>query len=132
MLPLCADGVERATLEQAEHRLGHRLPDDLREFLRVSDGSEWVEFPECSIQILSLKELLSVWELPESDRSGPHRLIDIASDGGRERFCFDPASGHIVMLDITWEDGEPPVCATSLTELVDKLANGWSPFPIDE
>jgi len=34
------------------------------------------------------------------------------------------------MLDITWEAGEPPACARSLTELVSKLADGWSPFEL--
>ena len=31
------------------------------------------------------------------------------------------------MLDITWKDDEPPACASNLTELVNKLAEGWDP-----
>jgi len=130
LLPLREAGVSERALVIAEQRLGHRLPEDLRHFLRVSDGSRWADFPQCGCQVLSLGELMSMWELPQEHRSGPPRLIDVASDGSRERFCLDPASGNLVMLDITWEAGEPPTCARSLTELVSKLADGWSPFEL--
>jgi SMI1 / KNR4 family (SUKH-1) len=128
LLPTRDVGVAEVALALAEQRLGHRLPQDLRDFLRVSDGSQWADFPQCGCQVLSLSELMSMWELPEEHRAGPPRLIDVASDGSRERFCLDPASGHIVMLDISWEEGEPPICARTLTELVSKLADGWNPF----
>jgi|SRR5215208_5158286 len=128
LLPLRDAGVSEEELAMAERRLGDRLPEDLRGFLRISDGSQWADFPQCGCRVLSLSELMSMWELPQGHRSGPARLIDIASDGSRERFCLDPAFGHIVMLDITWEGGEPPICAQTLTELVTKLADGWNPF----
>jgi hypothetical protein len=107
--------------------LAHRLPDDLRAFLLISNGSEWVNFPATGFEILSLQQTVDVTKLPE--RAGPQRLIDVATDGSRERFCFDPASHEIVMLDIVGD--EPPVvCASTLTELVPKLAGGWDPFEL--
>jgi hypothetical protein len=122
-------GVSVADVDRAEQAFGHRLPDDLREFWLISNGSEWTEFPAMGIAVLSLEDARSLWELPETDRSGPQRLIDIASDGSRERFCLDPTSGKIVFLDIVGD--EPPVeCASSLTELVEKLATGWDPFDL--
>jgi len=132
LLPVRDAGVSEDALAIAEQRLEHRLPQDLRDFLRVSDGSHWADFPQCGCRVLSLSELMSMWELPGEHRSGPPRLIDVASDGSRERFCLDPTSGHIVMLDITWEEGEPPICAGSLTELVSKLADGWNPFELHD
>src|SRR5215218_3757222 len=104
LLPVRDAGVSEDALAIAEQRLEHRLPQDLRDFLRVSDGSHWADFPQCGCRVLSLSELMSMWELPGEHRSGPPRLIDVASDGSRERFCLDPTSGHIVMLDITWEE----------------------------
>ena len=129
--PVRDAGVSEGALAMAEQRLGHRLPQDFRDFLRVSDGSQWADFPQCGCQV-SASELMSMWELPDEHRSGPPRLIDVASDGSRERFCLDPASGHMVMLDITWEEGEPPACARSHTELVFKLADGWNPFELQD
>jgi hypothetical protein len=130
LLPLGDRGVSQDELTRAERRLGRRLPEDLRNFLRISDGSNWMDFPGCGFMVLPLADLMGLWELPEDHRAGPSRLIDIASDGSRERFCLDPASDEIVMLDITWQDGDPPTCATSLTDLVVKLAGGWDPFEI--
>jgi hypothetical protein len=88
LLPVRDAGVSDGALAIAEQRLGHRLPQDPRDFLRVSDGSRWAEFPQCGCQVLSLSELMSSWELPEEHRSGPPRLIDvagleIASAGGK-------------------------------------------------
>ena len=132
LLPVRTAGVSEDALAIAEQRLGHRLPEDLREFLRVSNGSQWAEFPQCGFKVLSLSELTNMSELSETHRPGPPRLIDVASDGSRERFCLDPESGHIVMLDVTWEEGDPPTCARSLTELVSKLADGWNPFELQD
>jgi hypothetical protein len=57
--------------------------------------------------------------------------VDLAGDGSRERFCFDPDSGGIVMLDITWENDEPVVqVSRTLTELANRLAAGWDPFSV--
>jgi hypothetical protein len=44
-------------LELAEAGLGHRLPADVRDFLLLSDGSDWVDFPECGLQVLSLADM---------------------------------------------------------------------------
>jgi hypothetical protein len=127
LLPLRDAGVTRSDLEAAEQALAHRLPDDVREFLLRSDGSDWTDFSAIGFQLLSLKDILGSAQLPE--RAGPKRLIDVASDGSRERFCLDPATNEIVMLDIVGD--EPPVvCASTLTELVAKLAGGWSPFEL--
>jgi hypothetical protein len=127
LVPVRDAGVTRTDLETAEHALEHRLPDDLREFLLISNGSQWADFPASGFEILSLQQTLSLAQLPE--RAGPRRLIDVASDGSRERFCFDPASHQILMLDIVGD--EPPViCASTLTELVEKLASGWDPFEL--
>ena len=129
LLPLRPPGVAPGELETAEAELGHRLPADVRAFLLESDGSGWVDFPQCGLEVLSLADARSMWALPEEERSGPQRLVDLASDGSRERFCFDPESGGIVMLDITWEVGEPLVqVANTLTELAQRLAAGWDPF----
>jgi hypothetical protein len=65
----------------------------------------------------------------EPSRAGPAHLIDLASDGTRERFCFDPLMNEIVMLDIVGD--EPPVVsASTLTELAERLAAGWDPFDL--
>jgi hypothetical protein len=129
LLPHASPGVSLSALQAAENRLGVALPGDLREFLLVSDGSEWADFPGCGFQVLSLEDMLGIWSLPEEHRSGPQRLIDVGSDGSRERFCFDPQASSIVLLDITSE--EPPVvCASTVTELVQKLADGWDPFSL--
>jgi hypothetical protein len=127
LLPVRDAGVTASRLEAAERALAHRLPDDLRAFLLISNGSEWVNFPAIGFEILSLEQAVNVTKLPE--RAGPQRLIDVATDGSRERFCFDPASHEIVMLDIAGD--EPPVvCASTLTELVTKLAGAWDPFEL--
>jgi cell wall assembly regulator SMI1 len=127
LLPVRDAGVTASELEAAERSLGHRLPNDIREFLLVSNGSEWADFPAIGSQILSLQDTVGLAQLPE--RAGPQRLIDVASDGSRERFCVDPASGEIVWLDIV--GAEPPVvCASTLTDLVTKLARGWNPFDL--
>ena len=89
LLPLRDRGVSQDELARAEQRLGRRLPEDLRDFLRISDGSEWIDFPGCGFMVLSLADLMRNWELPAEHRAGPSRLIDIASDGSRERFCLD-------------------------------------------
>jgi hypothetical protein len=123
-LRLRGTGVTRSDLEAAEHALAYRLPDDVREFLLISDGSDWTDFPAIGFQVLSLEDILGLAGL--SERAGPKHLIDVASDGSRERFCFDPATNEIVMLDIV--GSEPVVCASTLTELVEKLAEGWDPF----
>ena len=66
-----------------------------------------------------------MFALGEEDRSGPQHLLDIASDGSRERFCLD--HDGIVLTDIVGD--EPPVpVATTLTELVERLAAGWNPL----
>jgi hypothetical protein len=128
LLPLRDAGVSEEELAMAERRLGTDCPRIFAVFCGSAMCSQWADFPQCGCRVLSLSELMSMWELHEEHRSGPARLIDIASDGSRERFCLDPAFGHIVMLDITWEGGEPPICAQTLTELVTKLADGWNPF----
>jgi hypothetical protein len=129
LLPHASTGVLLSDLNEAERQFGVALPDDLREFLLVSDGSPWVDFPECGFQMLSLNDMLAVWSSSATDRSGPPHLIDVASDGSRERFCVDPPSSGIVFLNITAE--EPPVqCASTVTELVQKLADGWDPFSL--
>jgi len=125
-LPLRETGVMRSDLEAAEHALAHRLPDDVREFLLISDGSDWTDFPAIGFQLLSLEHILGLARLPV--RAGPKHLIDVASDGSRERFCFDPVTKEIVMLDIVGI--EPVGCASTLTELVEKLAQGWDPFDL--
>jgi hypothetical protein len=127
LLPLRDAGLTTSDIEAAEQALAHRLPDDLREFLLVSNGSEWTDFAAIGFEVLSLGQILDLAKLP--DRAGPKRLIDVASDGSRERFCFDPASHEVVMLDIVGD--EPPVvCASTLTELVEKLEAGWDPFDL--
>jgi SMI1 / KNR4 family (SUKH-1) len=127
LVPVRDAGATASDLEAAERALGHRRPDDVREFLLISNGSEWADFPAIGFEILSLATILDVAELPE--RAGPQHLTDVASDGSRERFCFDPGSDEILMLDIVGE--EPPiVCASTLTELAEKLAGGWDPFDL--
>ena len=125
LVPLRGCAVAPGDLDAAEQALSQALPDDLREFLLVSDGSEWADFPACGIFIHPLEQTLGL--RASHERAGPRRLIDVASDGSRERFCLDPATGAIVMLDIVGD--EPPVaCASTLTELVETLASGWDPF----
>ncbi len=129
LLPLREAGVTPDALEDAERQLRRRLPEDHREFLLTSNGSVWKHFPSIGFQILTLEDARDIWALSEEDRAGPADLIDIASDGSRERFCLDPMSGAIVMLDVAAE--EPAVeCAKTLTELVEKLAAGWVPFDL--
>ena len=127
LLQPAGEGVSPEALSAGEERIGRRLPEDVREFLLESDGSAWTDFPECGIQVLRLADIVEVWELPEGHRSGPRRLVDVASDGSRERFCFDPRTQSIVQLDIVG-DTPPVAVASSLTELVEKLAAGWDPF----
>ena len=127
--PLRPPGVSEEQINEAEVMLGHALPADVVEFWRVSDGSDWVAFPEFTIQVLSLAEARQLWTLGPEDRAGPQRLVDLASDGSRERFCFDPKSGQIVLIDITWEQDEPDApCAPTLTDVVTRLAEGWNPL----
>lgn len=129
LLPLRPPGVSEDRIKAAEAELGHALPPDVVEFWSVSNGSEWVGFRNFSIQVHSLDGVLQLWRLGPTDRAGAQRLVDVASDGSRERFCFDPESGQIVLIDITWEGEEPDApCAATLTEVVNKLAQGWDPF----
>jgi hypothetical protein len=52
--------------------------------------------------------------LPHAPAGVSTQALDIGSDGSRERFCFDPQAGNIVLLDIVGD--EPPVvCASTLT-----------------
>ena len=126
LLPLRDRGVPQAELESAEQLLGRRLPEDVREFLLISDGTDWVDFPMTGFMVLPLDQVVGLWQLPE--RAGPSQLIDVASDGSRERFCLNPPSDETVMLDITGAGADQPACAESLTDLVVKLAGGWDPF----
>ena len=129
LLPLRPRGVSAERIDEAEAMLGHALPVDVVEFWRGSDGSEWVAFPNFSIEVLSLDDARKMWTLGPEDRAGAQRLVDLASDGSRERFCFDPCSGQIVLIDITWEQDEPDApCAPTLTEVVTRLAEGWNPL----
>jgi hypothetical protein len=129
MLPLRPPGVSGERIKDAEAIVGHALPVDVVEFWSVSDGSDWVAFPNFSIQVLSLAQAIELWRLGPQDRAGAQRLVDIASDGSRERFCFDPDSGQIVLIDITWEQEEPEApCAPTLTDVVIRLAQGWDPL----
>ena len=129
LLPLREPGVTPDALEDAERQLGRRLPDDHRKFLLMSNGSVWKRFPSIGFQILALEDARDIWALSVEDRAGPAHLIDIASDGSRERFCVDPMSGAIVMLDVAAD--EPAVeCARTLTGLVEQLAAGWDPFDL--
>jgi cell wall assembly regulator SMI1 len=129
ILPLRPSGVSDERIKEAEAMLGHALPVDVVEFWSVSDGSDWVAFPDFSIQVLSLAEAIQLWRLGPQDRAGAQRLVDIASDGSRERFCFDPNSGQIVLIDITWDQEEPDApCAATLTDVVNRLAEGWNPL----
>jgi SMI1/KNR4 family protein SUKH-1 len=130
LLPLADTSVSRSELAEAERKLGTPLPTDLRDFLLASDGSVWTDFPECAFQINRLQSILDLWSLPAEDRSGPQHIIDVASDGSRVRFCFDPRTGGIVILDITSD--QPVAVASTLTELVQKLRAGWNPFSVYE
>jgi hypothetical protein len=129
MLPLRPPGVSADRIAAAEARLGHALPSDLVEFWRISDGSEWIAFPEFGFAIYSLDTAERLSTLGPEDRTGPQRLVDVATDGARERFCYDPQSGQIVLIHVTWEHGEPDApCAQTLTELVSRLFSGWDPW----
>ena len=130
LLPHTNAPVSLVELEAAEEMFGTSLPPDLREFLLVSNGSEWSAFAECGFQIHSLQTMLDLWTLPEEHRSGLH-VIDVASDGSRERYCFDPRTDGIVLQDIVG-DQAPAACASTITELVEKLSAGWKPFSVDD
>lgn len=92
-----------------------------------SDGSEWTAFSAPAIQVLSVEQIGDLHALAPDNRAGPARLVDLASDGGRERFCWDPRYDTIVWLDIVAEQ-DAVVCAATLTELVRRLAAGWDPW----
>ena len=131
LLPHTAPPVSLPQLEETERKFGTALPRDLREFLLVSDGSTWTDFAECGFQIHALRQMFELWSLPQEDRAGPQHLIDIASDGSRERFCFDPLTNDIILLDLV-TDKPPVACASTVTELVEKLSAGWNPFSVYE
>jgi len=111
------EGATPQAVAALESKLGHTLPADIRAFLLVSDGSEWATFSALAIQVLSVEQIGDLHALAPDHRTGSASLIDLANDGGRERFCRDPRCDTIVWLDITAEQ-DPVVCAATLTELI--------------
>jgi hypothetical protein len=71
---------------EREQALAHRLPDDLREFVLISNVSDWTAFSATGFQLLPLEDIVGIATLPK--RAGPKHLIDVASDGSRERFLL--------------------------------------------
>ena len=131
LLPHAAAPASVAELEEAERRFGTRLPPDLRDFLLVSHGSTWTAFAACSFQIHPRGQTFESWSLPQEHRAGPQQLIDIGTDRSRERLLFRPTDGPNRPLDIV-ADEPPAPCASTVTELVEKLTDGWNPFSIYE
>ena len=130
LLPHTSAPVLLSETRAAEETFRTSLPADLRDFLLVSDGSDWTAFPKSGFQIHPLRAMLDLWSLPSEARSEPQHIIDVATDGSRERFCFDPQGGDIVLIDIVGPD--PTRCASTLTELVQRLSSGWNPFSVLE
>jgi cell wall assembly regulator SMI1 len=113
-------GAAETDLTGLEGELGRPLPPDLREFLAVSDGSEWTKFPVLGIQVHAVATMLGLWRVNRG-------LVDVATDGSRERFCLD--GDAIVWTDVTGD--QPPVTvAQTLTEFVTRLSEGWDPWPL--
>ena len=103
-----------------EREIGRPLPDDVRDFLAVSDGSEFTEFPAVGVQVHAVATMLGLWRVNRN-------LLDLATDGSRERFCLDRDA--IVWTDVV-NSREPVPVAATLTEFVTRLSEGWDPWPL--
>ena len=79
-------------LAALEGEVGRPLPPDVRAFLLVSDGSEWTQFPALGVQVHAVATMLGLWRVNRG-------VLDVATDGSRERFCLD--GDAIVWTDVT-------------------------------
>lgn len=127
LLPLASAGATEDALRDLEEQIGFDLPDDLRSFLLVSDGSEDVEFPGTFFQVYSVRQMaqIAAERYDIADKLG-ERLVDIASDCGREGWCLSADRAGIIMADVLGD--ERVLWCDSFTELVIRLHDGADPF----
>jgi cell wall assembly regulator SMI1 len=154
-------GAAPKKIEDAEQRLGRRLPEELRESYALHNGGGEI-FPnlmDISFYLLPLSEVVQDWESQKQlleggdfDHSPAQSAkgickewwnigwIPFASNGGGDLFCIDlvPASGGAVgqVISHNHETGEHQLLAASLRswlhELAYDLRDGKYSFDEDE
>lgn len=97
-------------IRAAERQLGVVFPDDYREWLLSTNGTEaW--FGEVFLMLYSLDDVVAVTRAAEPDERLP-KYVAIGSDGGGESLAFDFRSSPppVVMINHVsagWHEGLP-------------------------
>jgi hypothetical protein len=100
-----AEAVSPHDIQAAEQRLGVAFPDDYRDWLLSTNGSEaW--FGEVFVMLYSLDNVVAVTRAAEADQRLPG-FVAIGSDGGGELLAFD------------FRKSPPPIV------MVNSVCSGW-------
>lgn len=119
-------------IQAAEQQLAVAFPDDYREWLLSTNGTEaW--FGEFFVMLYSLDNVVAVTRAAEAEDRLPG-FVAIGSDGGGEMFAFDfrQSPPSIVMVNIVcagWHEGL--LQASSFTDFMAQRSAS-KPFRWDE
>ncbi len=124
-------GASESQIASAEHHLGVRLPDDLRAFLRWSNGWEG-EFGETWLVLDSTEEITDMND--SGFREGFPEYVAFGGSGGLETYALycprGDVAGAVVAIDrnsASAEDIWPiaPSVTDALARLLDSPSGPW-------
>lgn len=127
----CNPGATAEQIESAERALGVRLPDELRDFLRYTNGFDGFVGPPGAgwyLAVSSTADLIDFLDVPDNQRP---ELVFFGGDGGGEALFFDPTrpGPPILMIPLIGNWHEDAIdCGVGFGQFFDRLHAGWTPF----
>lgn len=126
-------------IEDTEVHIGQVLPDEYKEFIRISNGLEFTcdyilrVGNNVSPSAFSMNEVYD-FEHFESYNPMPPHVIPFAPDGYGNHYCFDMKNNGVVIFwqhDINYKEHQPEIVYESMVAMIREVFINWSEMNYD-
>ena len=133
------DGASEQEIVDTETHIGQVLPDEYKEFIRISNGLEFTSDYILRVgnsvrpSAFSMNEVYD-FEHFESCNPMPSYIIPFAPDGYGNHYCFDMSNNGVIIFwqhDINYKARKPEVVYKSMVEMIREVFISWSDMNYD-